>query len=567
MVQHLLHVEAKSPVRQNKTDRGTVFYQDLSISAVCDLEEIPSLNDDTELSLYFWVEVIEPHAMALLDWHSFTTSSRLSLRLGETQSVTLQFDVPAQATPGIYPYTIVVKAQQALEETVRVPLQLEIVSIPAAIRFKPIPGFTIHPPTTTTHPGQLQPGQSLSFKITVENRSLTADRFYLTCPVLNRDWFTFKYLDYGDKIREVVQPPNGLQLAPHEKGDILLTFHPPREMLAGDYCFPLQLLSMNHPDLGMVDEVYLQVLPDLRLETVLRPETQLIPGTVPVFTLKLLNRGNVFQQFKLKVQDSHQLFTFLTGVADDTIEVAPGAETTLVVKPEPRRWWNRPLGRQPKKLPVRFNLIPVGTDPSQVSPISLRARLIWLPYPVWMRVLLWLGIVSLFLFVLYRFNRQPSPGLEISEFSAILQPENNRDALQFNWRVRDPGTLDRIEIVRVEEGAEMGKQTYPFKLGIPAQLQTKPAQKSGCRATVSSSASARSFTLWQLPLPAIPGLASLQRPPAPATTIDCRGIAIATPKPGEYRFRLKLFSKDNALVPSTDRTTDVMTVKGNEPGS
>jgi hypothetical protein len=567
-----LHVEAKSPIRQDKSDRGTVFYQDFLITDLHGVENAADRRDDTPLSIYFWVEVIELDAMSLLEWHCFLPSSRLSLPPGDSQLVTLSFDVPDQAAPGIYPYTIVVKCEQMLEETVRVPLELaiappEVAVTQSEVRFKPIPGFMIDPPTTETKPQTLQSGQTTTFKITVENRSSMSDRFYLTCPVLSRDWYTLKYIDYGDRFRDVVQRPDGLQLNPHERGEILLTFHPPQETLAGDYCFPFQLLSMNHPDLGMVDEIYLQLLPDSHLGIQLDPVAHVITNHPKVFTLTLVNRGNIYRKFKLDVQDAGNLFTFATDVPGNLIEVAPKTVATLLIEVKPRRKWQRPWGRKPRKVLVSFNLIATESNPMLTAPISPQARLVWQPRPWWVRLALLLfgtsAIAGLFLTILYRFNRQPSPPLQITMFKPSANRLGSSGLVRLDWQVINPGNLDRVVLSRVEEGAETASQTYDFKSSIPAKLRAKTPQNAGCRSKVSRpTSSTSSFTLWRLPLPPIPIFSSLQHAPEAVTTIDCRGISIATPHSGQYRFKLKLFSKSDPKIPVTDQTTDAVTVPG-----
>lgn len=547
MVEPLFEIHAAPDIRTQHTERGTLYHQDFSL-----------VNQQQETEVYFWLEVIDPNALSLLEWYCFTSPTRIALGIGETKQATVCFEVPIGTKPGNYAYAIAAKSEQALETTIRCPLQLHLEPIQSEPLIKSVPSFTIDPPTSQATPCSLQPGIRLTLNITVDNRSPNADRFYLNCPEIPPDWFTVKYLDYGIKSGGVVQPPKGLHLNPRERGEIVLTLHPPFETASGVYRIAVQLVSMGQPDWGIVEDIYLRVLPADRLEITLTPETQVIPPSDGTFVLDLKNRGNLHHSFKIEAQHSARLNVAIEA-PDNTVTLAPASETSIVLSATPRHRWQRPVWGKPALFSLEVNLTPLE---SNAKPMVRQAYLVWRSRRSWVRkCLLVLGLMSTLtgLVVLYRFNRQPFVAPAIAEFKPTDTVYEEGNLVRLNWKLQQSKSLDRVVLARIEDGAETERTRYDFKTSIPDRLKAK-TPGSGC--VLKPSAAKRSFALWQLPLPPLPWFSSLQAAAPAAPLINCQAIPVAVPKPGEYRFKLQLFSEKNGQVPIAEQVTSAITIKG-----
>lgn len=552
MKEHSMQIEARSTIQTTQTDRGIQFCQNFTIANTG--------IDAKRSAVYFWLEVTEPSFFSLIEWHSFSPASPTQLEPGETRSITLNFDVPAHAAPGIYHYTIAYKSEQNLEKTIRCPLQLEVPSIQRS-RFKKTLSFSLDPATTSEAPYLLQPGQSVTFTLSIENRSNISDLIYLNCSELPPEWFTIKYLNQEAEPLGIVQPVNGLRLEAQESGNIQFLFHPPVGTPAGNYFPTLQLISMNSPDLLTLDVIYVQVLPDTRLETELSPKVRSIPREFPTFTLRVQNRGNVERKLRLETRDSEQRFQFVTD--SNTLTIAPNKETAIVLRAIPRNRWHRPWWGKPLRSTVSFHLIP--TDAISDPPYPPQAKLIWLPQPKWVLaavLLVGAGSLLLLLSLLYRFNRQPITTADIVDFAPTKRTylEGASNAVRLNWTVRNPETLDRVSIAQLSEGAEIQTKAYDFSTSIPKELQAKTDQENGCRRLESEKPAQSAPVFWELPLPDLPWFSSLQQP-AQYTKVECQGIPFVSSQAGAFKYKLKLFDKADARVPIAEQTTETVTVK------
>ncbi len=551
MKEHSMQIEARSTIQKTETERGVRFGQTFTIA-----------NTGTEAkrsAVYFWLEVSEPSFFSLIEWHSFSPASPTYLEPGENKTITLNFDVPAHAAPGVYHYTIAYKSEQNIEKTIRYPLQLEVPAIQPR-HFKKTLNFSLDPATTSENPYLLQPGESVAFTLNIENRSPTSDLIYLNCSELPPEWFTIEYLNHEAQPLGIVQRVNGLRLEAQESGDIQFNFHPPIGTPAGSYFPTLQLISMNSPDLLTLDVIYVQVLPDTQLETELTPRVRSIPREFATFTLRIHNRGNVERTLKLDAKDSEKRFQFITD--NDSMTIAPNREASIVLRAVPRNPWQRPWWGKPIRSSVSFHLIP--TDAS-TPPYPPQAKLIWLPQPKWVLAALMLfgtGTFLILLSLLYRFNRQPTTTADILDFSPTKRTylEGASNAVRLNWTVRNPETLDRLVIAQLNEGAEIQTKAYNFSTAIPKELQAKTDQENGCRRSHSTSPAQSTPVLWELPLPNLPWFSSLQQP-ANYTKIDCQGIPFVSSQSGAFKYKLKLFSKSNTRVPIVEQTTEAVTVK------
>ncbi|MBE9009599.1 hypothetical protein IQ250_05205 [Pseudanabaenaceae cyanobacterium LEGE 13415] len=552
MKDHSMQIEARSTIQTTPTDRGMQFCQNFTIANTA--------TDAKRSAVYFWLEVTEPSFFSLIEWHSFSPASPTHLEPGETRNITLNFDVPSHAAPGIYHYTIAYKSEQNIEKTIRCPLQIEVPLIQRN-RIKKTLNFYLDPVTTSDAPYLLKPGQSVTFTLNIENRSSLSDLIYLNCSELPEEWFTIDYRNQDAEPLGIVQPVKGLRLEAQESGEIQFTFHPPIGTLAGNYFPTLQLISMNSPDLLTLDVIYVQVLPDIRLETELIPKVRSIPREFPTFTLKVKNRGNVERKLRIDTRDSEHRFQLVSD--HDGMTISPNQETSIVLRAIPRNRWQRPWWGKPLRSTVSFHLIP--TDSISDPPYPPQAKLIWLPQPKWVLAALMLlgaGTVFTLLSLLYRFNRQPITTADIVEFSPTKRTylEGASNAVRLNWTVQNPETLDRLVIAQLNEGAEIQTKAYDFSTSIPKELQAKTDQDNGCRRVDSNQPIQSAPVFWELPLPDLPWFSTLQQP-AKYTKVQCQGIPFVSSQAGAFKYKLKLFDKTNAHVPIVEETTETVTVK------
>lgn len=546
-----MQIETRSDIRRTKTDRGIRFCQSLTIA-----NTQPDAKDAT---VHFWLEVTEPSFFSLLEWHSFTPTSPIALAPGAAKPVTLSFDIPAHAAPGIYHYTIAYKSEQHINKTIRHPLQLEVPSIQSSP--KPLT-VTVDPVTTAETPYSVRPGRSITFTLKIKNCSSFSDLIYLNCSGLPPETFTIDYLNQEEQSKDATQPVDGLRLEAHGSGEIRFTVHPSKTTLAGNYSPTLQLISIQTPDLLTLDLLHIQVLAETHLETELTPKTRSIPQEDASFVLTVRNRGNIERKFRLDAKDSEKRFQF--AIEKRTITVPPNQEMSIVLSATPRRKWHRPLWGKPLRSSVSFYLIPTDLT-SATPPYPPQAKLLWFPRPKWVlaaALLLGASTVLVLLSLLYRFNRQPMTTADILSFSPTKRTylEGASNAVRLNWAVRNPETLDRLVLVQLDEGAEIQSKAYDFSTSIPQELQAKSDRENGCRRVRPVLPVQSAPVLWELPLPDLPWFSSIQQP-TNYTKIECQGIPLVSSQSGAFKYRLKLFSKSDTRVPIVQQTTETVTVK------
>ncbi len=112
-----------------------------------------------------------------------------------SDEVTFTFEIPIDANPGTYDYTLVVDAPQHYPQDTPIsfPRQLKVVPKEhTAIRANDST-FSIKPSSNTNKPLICKLYEPLLVEVTVENRSAYVDRFRLSCLDLDDDWFTITY--------------------------------------------------------------------------------------------------------------------------------------------------------------------------------------------------------------------------------------------------------------------------------------------------------------------------------------------------------------------------------------
>ncbi len=423
----------------NEIIRGTAVKRDI---VVINLGE-------KKADIDIWIAVGDAKSEPLLRWCTFSRPNPLRLEPKEKCEVTLFFEVPPQANPGLYNYDILIEAPfQYPDKLFRRPQQLRVSRSDRDGEWDTEPGFTLQPLTSSTNPYLLQAGDKLEVKVIVENRSKRVDRFYVTCPELTHDWYSIRYPESGIETAGMVQETDGLQLNPGNTGEITLILHPPEFTLAGNYFPTVRLISSNREDLVLLDVVYLQLLSDERLDVQVRPLLLRIPTQDEIFEVELTNQGNITREIAIDASDREQLFSYTPEFP--AVLLTPKSTSNILFKLQPRKWWRRPLWG--KALEFNFDIqlennhVLLLPEPLKLSALPKelpQGTLIWEPRPWWqfllpflLLLLLLLGLISVGAFLLWqKFLIQPK--IDRVEPVAKVYQEIAGKPINFNLTLRN----------------------------------------------------------------------------------------------------------------------------------
>ncbi|MHC5734740.1 COG1470 family protein [Nostoc sp.] len=420
------------------------------------------------IDLYF---VFDEVFQNLTGW---STSPRESLALAPQQNsdeVTFEFQIAANALPGTYDYTLVVDSplHYPQDTPITFPNQIKVLlKEQTAIRVND-PTFSIRPNTNPNKPLIFNPSEPLQVEVIVDNRSYLVDRFRLSCPDLDDDWFTINYPATGFEGPGLVSEVTALELNPGTQGQILLKFHPPGDTLAGSYSPTIRLYSENSPDLVLLDLVYIQIPTNYRLDIELNTILGQVSRSLGKYELSLTNRGNIVRELilSLKSRDEEELYTYKFEPTEVRLLPNRSAVTNLTVKPRP--WWRRPwFGAG---LVINFQL-DIKDQQNLPLPNTLpQGTLVWKPRPSWQFVLLILaalGLLGGIGFIIWRLLN-PDP-LRLENFSAnnprITEEE---DEVALKWDIHNYQQLQKL-VLTAKGSQPIQPITYDFSNGIPETL-------------------------------------------------------------------------------------------------
>ncbi|MCW5314313.1 hypothetical protein GTQ43_11000 [Nostoc sp. KVJ3] len=420
------------------------------------------------IDLYF---VFDEVFQNLTGW---STSPRESLALAPQQNsdeVKFEFQIVANALPGTYDYTLVIDSPQHYPQDTPItfPNQIKVLlQEQTAIRVND-PTFSIRPNTNPNKPLIFKPGEPLQVEVIVDNRSYLVDRFRLSCPDLDEDWFTINYPGTGFEGTGLVSDVTALELNPGTQGQILLKFHPPGDTLAGSYSPTIRLYSENSPDLVLLDLVYIQIPTNYRLDIELHTILGQVSRSLGKYELSLANQGNIVRELilSLKSRDEEELYSFKFDPTEVRLLPNRSAVANLMVKPRP--WWRRPwFGAG---LIVNFQL-DIKDQQNLPLPNTLpQGSLVWKPRPWWQFLLLILAVLGLLggigLIIWRILNPDP---LRLENFSAnnprITEQE---DEVALKWDIHNYQQLQMLLLI--VKGSQASQPiTYDFRNGIPETL-------------------------------------------------------------------------------------------------
>lgn len=449
--------------------------------------------------------------------HQWSSSSRERLALDPQQSseVTFQFQIPFEALPGTYDYTLVVDAPEHYPEDTPIQYRRQfkvLLKEQTVIRYND-PTFSLKPTTNPSKPAILKPGDPLDVVVTVDNRSNRVDRFRLSCSDLEEDWFTIRYLTTGLEGPGLLSGPSGLELNPGAQGQILLQLHPPADTLAGSYSPTLRVHSVNSPDLVLLDLVYIQIPAVYRLNVELNTILGKVSHSSGQYEVKLANQGNTLRELAVstKSRDEEELCKYQC--EPPQVRVLPSRSVGVNLTIKPIRWWRRPL----IGAGLDLNFI-VELQDKQELPLPEKlphGTLVWKPRPWWqffLLVLVALGLLGGVAFIVWFVFFKPPASPKLINFTSDSSSYIEGNVVRLNWQIQNFDQLSKLELSK--EGPVASKpDLFEFNQGIPDNLKPLCQEQE--------------------------------------QMLACTNFNTGAKQPGDYSFTLSAFPRRQSTVPST----------------
>ncbi len=465
-------------------------------------------------------------SQTLHQWCS-SHQERLALDPQQSSEVAFEFEIPPEALPGTYDYTLVVDAPEHYPEDtpIQYPRQLKVLLKEQTVSRVNDPTFSLKPTTNPSAPAIIKPGEPLQVMVTVDNRSNRVDRFRLTCLDLDEDWFTIRYLKTGLEGQELLSGPSGLELNPAAFGQILLQFHPPADTLAGSYSPTVRLHSANSPDLVLLDLLYIQIPAVYRLDVELNTILGKVSRSSGQYQVKLANRGNTLRELEVsaKSRDEEELCTYQCSPPDVRVLPSKSQEVNLTVKPT--RWWRRPLFGAGLELNFKVKI-----QDKQNLPLPEKfpqGTLVWKPRPWWqflLCVLAVLGLLGGVGFIIWL--RLHPDALKLANFKSDSLSYTEGDRVRLSWEIHNFNQLQKL-VLSSSGPVPSAPITYDFSQGIPEELGK--------------------------------GIAN-QPPPCQEQkqVLNCTNVKTEATKAGKYTFELKAFPRSGSTVGSPPLAVDIV---------
>ncbi|MDY6783729.1 MAG: hypothetical protein SW833_14515 [Cyanobacteriota bacterium] len=501
----------KNPLFLTETNLS-VNHQKVGRGARTKREYIIENLGETKADVNIWIASIDRRSEPLTRW-SILTPRSLELEPKEQSSITLTFDIPSLAEATTYNYEILIQAPSQYPDfpPFRRPQQLRVSPLQEDAEWIDRSEFILQPATDVENPYYLKAGEALEVTVTVKNFSDRTDRFYLSCPDLDKSWYAVKYPESDLEMPGLVRETQGLELNPGQTGKLFLYLHPPRYTPAGTYNPTVRLLSTNKSDSVLLDIVYLQIEPDDSIEVEMSPQIQVIPRSnkrphsEAEFVIKMTNPGNIGREIVVEAKDSGSIFNYK--IQPSAVQLQPGKSETVTLIARPRRWkwWRRPLWGKGLEIPFHLELenaisfiLPRTNKPPRVLQEFPQGTLIWKARPLWIiGSLIFLILLALGVFAWKLLYLPPAP--RITQFyshngdneKARNYREGKNTPVQLRWEIRNLHQLSQLQVAAIDgEGKEYSRTTYSFEGKIPegyTQQQTNNGFTSSTNAVEQNS--------------------------------------------------------------------------------
>ncbi|MBE9216064.1 hypothetical protein IQ247_25955 [Plectonema cf. radiosum LEGE 06105] len=386
---------------------------------------------------------------------NWSNSPRASLAIAPGESsdeVTFELDIPVDALPGTYDYTLVVDSPEHYPQDtpINFPGQIKVLLKEQTVIRANDPTFLIQPTTNPNKPLIYKPDRLLQVTVKVENRSTRVDRFHLTCAELDEDFLKISYPETGVEATGLVEV-SALELNPISEGQILLEFRPPANILAGNYSPTIRLHSENHPELVLLDLVYIQIPSNYQLSIELNTILGKVSRKPGKYQLAIINQGNFVRElyFSAISRDEEEICIYQFEPAEVKLLPSKSALSNLTVKPQP--WWRRRWIGQPATLNFQID---VRDKQNLPVPNTLpQGVLLWKARPWWqflLLILLGLGLAATAAFLIWRLLN-PDP-FKIESFSVEDPTIIEGNQVLLNWKISRYQQLKSL-VIRTKQPA------------------------------------------------------------------------------------------------------------------
>ncbi|NEO85213.1 MAG: hypothetical protein F6J87_13330 [Spirulina sp. SIO3F2] len=399
---------------------------------------------------------------------------RLALGLGQSSEVLFDFEIPLDTIPGPYPYTLIIDAPDHYPEETPILFeeQLQVLPYVQEARLSSDPTFNIQPATLATAPMPLQQGQPLDLAVLVQNRSDRVDRFRLTCPDLEAEWYRIIYPESYSP-GGVVTQEDSLELNPGDQGTIRLIITPPIGVRARVYTPTVYLKSINSPELMLLDVVYFQIVPIYLLTAELVPILSRITHQDGQYMLFLRNNGNTERKLQANLGQPLDESCDYRLYPEDAY-ILPGGSAALSLTIHPKHRWKRPFYGKT----VEFALELADLEEHPIPSDRFAASVLWEGRPWWQFLLVLfsaIGLLGTLIFLIWLSLPRPPRAPEILQFypQSYNYEEENDDVVRLNWQLNEPKNLANLQLQGISpEGLVTSRPiVYDFSTGLPEMLQ------------------------------------------------------------------------------------------------
>ncbi|MBR8837317.1 MAG: hypothetical protein DSM106950_25735 [Stigonema ocellatum SAG 48.90 = DSM 106950] len=373
----------------------------------------------------------------------------LALDPQQSQEVTFGFEIPIDALPGTYDYTLVVDSPNHYPQytPINYPRQVKVLLKEQTVIREHDPTFSLQPATNPNKPLIFKFGEPMHVEVTVDNRSNRVDRFRLSCPDLDEHWYTINYPRTGSAGQGLLSDVTALELLPNVRGEIRLELHPPTDTFAGNYSPTVRLHSENSPNLVLLELVYILVPPIYRLDVELNTILGQVSRSPGKYEVKLTNQGNVVRELMLyaKTRDEEELCTYKYEPVE--VRLLPSKRTGVNLTVAPPAWWRRSLFGS--GLVFNFQ-VEIKDKQNLPLPDTLpQGTLLWKARPWWQFLLLILVILSLLGgigFLVWRLLN-PEP-LRLENFQANAPRITEGDEVRLMWDIQNYKQLQKLVVIQ-----------------------------------------------------------------------------------------------------------------------
>ena len=533
---------------------------------------------NTKVDVDIWIAATDNKSDPILRWCSFSANNPLSINPKDSHQVTLSFEIPLAAIPDVYNYEILIEAAAQYPDKIsRRPQQLRVLPSDRDSEFGNEPIYTVQPISNSANPLSIKAGEKLEVKVKVENRSRRVDRFYLHSE-LTKDWYKIRYPESSLDIPGLVKETDGLELNPGNSGEITLVIQPPKYTPSGNYYPTINLVSSNTEELVLLDVVYLKLLPDDSLNVDLNPLEQKIPLEAGHFKLELTNEGNIKREISISARDREGIFTYK--LEPDVVKLFPGEKNQIALKAQPRKWWRRHFYSKDLIFPFDIelkNIAPevVGTPPALPKKLP-QGTIVWQPRPRWIIWgMIFLGLltaagIGYYFLQKYLENNRPTP--EVTKFElAKKEYEDGKDAnISLTWQINNPQEVVKVTLIRLRGNVETDRKNYIAENAANNSDLNKICKIQSQQQSASNKEKSKdSFTLsdpnqktnQNFLQSIISYFSSFFQSNENQDFFKCQATFPNNQQPGDYTFKVEVFSRKNSGQSASSQITDSITIK------